>query len=70
MCVFVYVESGLFRFGTAEVCSRARVQLTEGTWAGSFRGDLRSEVTCDSSLEEFSLKEMNSMGGENKRQKL
>lgn len=44
-------------------CAAVHEHSLEGTLAGSFRGDLRSEVTCDSRLEEFSLKEMNSMGG-------
>jgi len=53
----------LFARERHQKCAAVHEHGLEGTLAGSFRGDLRSEVTCDSRLEEFSLKEMNSMGG-------
>ncbi|CAM4729932.1 unnamed protein product [Leuciscus chuanchicus] len=68
--VKTHIEN-LFSFARErhQKCATVHEHSLKGTLAGSFRGDLRSEVTCDSRLEEFSLKEMNSIGG-NKRQKL
>lgn len=71
--IFLRLESvgKLFPFAREQhqKCVTVHMHSLEETLAGSLRRDLRSEVTCDSRLQEFGLKEMNSME-KNKRQKL